>query len=420
MTFRIRRGDENLGSASLEELRARRESGSLTGSERVQGGDSPDWVLLDSLLNPAEPPLLPAPPTPPLLSRPVGKRRISPILILILIVVVLALGSAGTAYLVRQHLQSRVTVAKTGPGDAPGLAAASKPIHVSATPTVRDVQKRRRAFEIRQCLDAYQQRSLHLPKADAANEEFIRVGIDKDHGGPEEDSPLKLDEDCLRIAQDAAENDPLILTLAARHTLNWYRRVELYKRALALYPASQHRAYPAFFADVRLMNESEHEYDVEGELNTTALKRLAQCFTDGSFQPSDQQEIAALFIDDYAGTFFERNDQEVCEIVHQAGPAYLWLSLIMDARRLITEAWKARGGGSSNTVSAQGFDAFNQDLNQALLILTKAWQLKPDYPVAASLGVYAALNHDSDTMRVWFDRAVAAQIDSPAAWNNMR
>jgi hypothetical protein len=318
MTYRIRRDDEYLGSASLEELRARRGSGALTGGELVQGGDCPDWVPLDSLLNPVEPPPLSTPHTSPLLSRSVGKRRIAPILALILLVLVL--GSAGTAYLFRQQLQSRVTIAETGPGDAPGVAAASKPIHVGATPTVRDVEKRRRAFEIRQWLDAYQQRSFHLPKADAANEEFIRVGIDKDHGGPEEDNPLKLDEDSLRIAHEGAENDPLILTLAARHTLNWYRRVELYQRALALYPASQHRAYPAFFADVKLMNEAEHDYDVEGELNTTALKRLAQCFTDGSFQPGDQQEIAALFVDDYAGTFFERNDRQVCEIVDQAGP----------------------------------------------------------------------------------------------------
>src|SRR5580693_7620980 len=105
MTFRIRRGDEYLGSASLEELRARRESGALTGSELVQGGDRPDWVLLDSLLNPAEPPPLPVPPTAPF-SRPVGKRRIFALLILVMAV----LGAAGTAYLLRQARQSRVAV----------------------------------------------------------------------------------------------------------------------------------------------------------------------------------------------------------------------------------------------------------------------------------------------------------------------
>ena len=110
----------------------------------------------------------------------------------------------------------------------------------------------------------------------------------------------------------------------------------------------------------------------------------------------------------------------MCDVVREAGPAYHWLSLIIEAKRLITDAWKARGGGYINTVSPQGYATFNEDLNQANQFLTQAWQLHPDYPVAASLGVYAVLNQGADGMRMWFDRAMAAQIDSPAAWINMR
>lgn len=422
MTYRIRRGDEDLGTATLEELRARRESGVLTGGELVQGGDSPEWVLLESVLKPAEPPPLPPVLAPPLLSpgAPAPKRRLGRLFPLLLAVLVLALSV--TAYLIRRVQQEHPAEAgtDTAPRAAPGLAAASKPVQVTATPTVEEVRKRERAFKRRQWLDGYQQRSVHLPRADAANERYIRVFLDHTDDSAEADGPLKLDVDCLRIAQDPDEQDPLILTLAAVHTVNWYRRVELFKRALALYPASQHRAYPAFFADVYLMDDSKEAYDQEGELNTTALKRLALCFTDGSFQPGDQQEIASLFVNEWGKTFFERNDRAVCDIVHQAGPGYQWLALVLDAKRLITDGWAARGGGYISTVSEQGYNVFDRDMNDARDKLTAAWKLHPDFPIAPSLAVYAALNQDIDAMRMWFDRAVASQIDAPAAWSNMR
>jgi hypothetical protein len=424
MTYRIRRGDEDLGTASLAELRERREAGNLTGGELVQAANSPDWVHLESVLRPAEPPplaslppvLAPVPLPPP--SSPAKRRRVALPLVLLLAVLVVAL--AGIGYGVRKLLQKQL--AESGAAEpvmARGVAEASAPVKVTSTPTVKDVRKREEAFKLRQWLDGYQQRSVHLPRADAANERYIRVFLTRTDDETEGDGPLNLEVDSQRIAHDLDEKDPLILTLAAMKTVNWYRRVELFKRALALYPA-QHRAYPAFYADVNLMNNSRDDYDQEGELNTTALKRLALCFTDGSFQPGDQQEIASLFVNEWGTTFFERNDRVVCEIVHQAGPAYQWLALVLDAKRLITDGWAARGGGYINTVSEQGYNVFDRDMNAAREKLTEAWKEHPDYPIAASLGVYAALNQDAAAMRMWFDRAVAAQIDTPAAWSNMR
>jgi hypothetical protein len=195
MTFRIRRGDEDLGSASLDELRARRETGELTGSE---------WVPLEAVLGPAVRSAAPPDAMPPLLSAPARKRRISPILVLVVLLLVLA----GMVCFVRPPLQQPATT-EAPAARSPGFAAASKPISVKATPTVRDTRKRRREFDIRQWLDAYQERSVHVPSAGAADEEYVRVTIDKDDQGPKEDRPLKLDEDGIRIASDPREAEEL-------------------------------------------------------------------------------------------------------------------------------------------------------------------------------------------------------------------
>jgi hypothetical protein len=421
MTYRIRRGEDDLGTASLEELLRSREDGALTGGELVQAEGSSDWVMLESLLRPDEPPPLPpllgSATLPPIIAQPKGRRRIFTILVLVIAGVALA----GSALLVRRTLQPGIDPTDSPPPKVPkGMVAASIPIVRAETPTVADVQKRARLFGLRQWLEGYQQRSVRLPKADAANEQFIRVFIDKADDGPEAGSPLKLDEDSLRIGQDTGETDPLILTLAAVYTVNWYRRDELYRRAFAQFPASAHRAYPALFAAVSLMNDSKYDYDQEGELNTSALTLLAKCFKDGSFRPGDQQEIAAIFVDQWGVTFFNRNSKDICATVHAAGADYAWLSLVLDGQAAIADAWAERGTGFSDSVSGQGREFFKRDLATARRSLTQAWKLRPDYPIAACLGISASLDVGIDESRRWFDRAVAAQIDQPDAWANMR
>ncbi len=409
MTYRIRREDADLGTATLEELRLRRESGELTGAEHVKGDTGSDWQLLDEVLHPgglgASPPMLS--PVPP--SRGARGARI----ILIAGGAVIALAAA--AYFARTAIRSRFS------RSADGLAVALKPLPVAKTPTERDVQVRTREFNLRQWLEGYRKFGVHDPVSDPATEEFIRVCVEQNEEGPKADSPTSIEAECGRLAHDPKCTDPLVLTVVAANTLNWYDRVNLYKRALALFPSAGYLAYPAFFADVRLMNDSKYDYDQEGELNTSALARLSKCFADGSFQPRDQQDIASLFIDSWGYTFFSRNDAAVCDIVSRAGPSYHWLALVLDGERNIVDAWDARGEGRINTVSDEQLANFKRLLGEGGKRLKEAWAMHPDFPVAPSLMIYDSLGGTGlEEMRTWFDRAVAAQIDYSAAWKNMR
>ncbi len=411
MIYSIRRGDADLGIATLDELRRRRDSGELTGAEYVKGEQDTGWRLLDDILKPdatgaAPPPLSPAAP-----ANRGGKSRGALILGAAVILLVIA------AYVARTRIAPFV---KVQPPSLSPYELASRPIPLAATPTVKDKRAADRGFLRRQWLEGYQNRGIHEAGPDHATEEFIDVYIDKADFGPKAGSTLSLDSESERLAHDPLCTDPLVLSLAAACTLNWYDRVNLYKRAVAVFPATRHLAFPALFADVSLMNESKYDYDQEGELNTKALALVTSCFVDGSFQPGDQQEIASLFIDSWGYTFFTRNDAAVCRIVYDAGPAFHWLALVLDGERCIIDAWAARGNGGSDTVSDQQWAEFNRLIVEAQKPLVEAWVLHPNYPMAPNLMIYDSLGSGLKDMRTWFDRTVAAQIDYPAAWKNLR
>jgi hypothetical protein len=323
---------------------------------------------------------------------------------------------AGAAYLTRRVIESRVV-----PESAVGLTIASMPLPVAKTPTDRDVRARFRAFESRQYLEGYLKRGVHDKVPDAATEKFIRAYLDRSEIDPDESRKNYLDAEAQRLAHDPGCTDPLVLSLVAEYTLNWYDRMDISKRALALFPGTGYRAYPAFNADVDLMKDTKDGYDQEGELNTSALARLAKCFADGSFQPGDQQEIASLLVDSWGYDFFSNNTDAICNIVNQAGDSYRWLALVLDGERQMINAWNVRGGGYSYTVSDDQRANFKRLLGEGAKRLTEAWELRPDYPMAPSLMVYDTMGSTGlKEMRVWFDRALAAQFDYRAAWANMR
>jgi hypothetical protein len=305
---------------------------------------------------------------------------------------------------------------------SPGLEAASKAVVPSAsTATVLTAHRRYHEFMVRQWLEGYEKRGQHNPASDAQAKQFIEAFISRGIGEPEPAHPLSLEAESEKLAKDPNCTDPLVLTVAAVNSQGRADRVKRYERALAAYSGTAHRAYPIFYAKVHLMDLSKFAYDQEGELNTSALTLLAKCFEDGTFEPSDEPDIAEIFVESWGRAFFARNTPAVCDIVHGAGPGYQWLALVLDGERDIADAWKARGGGYANTVSDQGWQAFGQKLAQARKSLTQAWTLHPDYPLAPCKMMTVSLGDSGiGEMRTWFDRTLAAQIDYPDAWSNMR
>jgi hypothetical protein len=423
MNYHVRRQGEELGVFALDELRRRHAAGELTGAEYVQAEGKSDWQPLDWVLKEGyrvTPPPLPISP---------ARSKMSPALMWTVIVggaIVCFLVLAGISVFISNFQkgfssvinQSRVN--RESHGEA--LAVASKPITwTTNTLTANDEQKRAREFRLRQWLAGYEQHGERNPKTDAEAEAYIRAYVAHYYGGPDETNKLSLADESARLANNPDCTDPLVLTVAADERLNYFDAVNLLERALAAYPNSKHSAYPRLYATIKLISHLEKKSDRTRELQAAALKLLPKCFSDGSFTPGDQQEMAEIFVNGWASTFFKDNQASVCATVRDAGSGFEWLALMLDGEREINEAWAARGNGYADTVSAAGWQGFNSHLSAAGTDLKAAWQLQPSYAMAPCRMINVALgNSDIDEMRLWFDRAVAAQIDYNGAWSAMR
>jgi hypothetical protein len=423
MNYRMRRQGVDLGVFTLEELRRRRESGELTGGEYIQGEGMPDWQPLDWVLQQGYRVV------PPPLPLSVSKGGLNPGAIWLMVVVgVIVFVSFGVfvGLSFQRGYQSAINSARTrrslNQSRPEAMTAASKPVTwTTNTLTARDVQNRGREFRIRQWLEGYEKRGRHNPAFDAKAELFIRVFIARNYGGPEATNTLSLEAESDRLAQDPDCTDPLVLTVAADNNVEIFAATHLFERALDAFPHSQHKAYPRLYASVRITRFLNDHPERIAALDASSLKLLGSCFDDGSFLPGDQQEIGEILINGWGNSFFERNEAAICQIVHQAGPAYQWLALTLDGEHQINEAWKARGGGYSDTVTKEGWQGFNNHLVEARKVLTQAWNLQPNFPLAPCRMMTVALGDSgADEMRIWFDRTVAAQIDYPGAWHEMR
>jgi hypothetical protein len=72
-------------------------------------------------------------------------------------------------------------------------------------------------------------------------------------------------------------------------------------------------------------------------------------------------------------------------------------------------------------VTQEGWRGFSTHLAAARVSLTSAWRLRPDMPLAPCRMMKVALGETGiEEMREWFDRAIAAQIDYPDAWSQLR
>jgi len=99
-----------------------------------------------------------------------------------------------------------------------------------------------------------------------------------------------------------------------------------------------------------------------------------------------------------------------------------WLVDLIGGRYEIKEAWKSRGGGWAKDVTKEGWQGFHEHLAKARELLTQAWKMHPDYPEPADEMITVVMGEGAkpgDTERVWFNRAVAAQMDFEPAYDSL-
>lgn len=443
MDYRLYRAGKDEGVFPLEELHRRRMAGELDGSEYVWCEGMAGWELLDAVLRrerpvvaaaaatpPPLPPIKPAPsPHPIAAQQPVSKPRRLPAWVLAVIFGGVALFVAyglfvGITVGRRMKTVVQTAVETVSSAGVSAMDAASRPAEwPTNSATIADLRARHLAFRLRQYVEAYEKRSEHSPEYDTDARGLIGNWIGSNYGGPVDTNlpPLRVLAD--RVASNPACNDPLAILVAGVNTddrtHDFMTRME---RAMSGFEHSRHLGYPKFYAVVMYIERAGGSHPERiAPLDAQALGYLHDTLTDGSLIPGDEQEMAEILLTGWAKNFFQRNDDAVIETARKAGKRSEWLTLVLEGSSDIDKAWRARGNGWANSVTEQGARDFAGDLMRARLALTQAWQLNTNYPLAADNMMNVALGAGSiGEMRLWFDRAIAAQLDDSEAWSRMR
>ena len=406
-----------MGSFSLEELRARHAAGELTGGEYVQAEGMPDWQPLAVVLEQGYR-VVP----PPLPARGSGAGpHLAIIWTLVGLGILIFAGifalSARNGYLGVNRAHAMAAARRQA------LTAASKPVVGSPTTlTEADTWTSIREFRARQWLDGYEKHGRRHPECDAEIIRLIQAWIARDDERAPATNGISLPDESAKLAADTNCTDPLALTVIAWNTARRSVAIPLLERALDGFPQSDYQAFPQFYATVLLARRVGHQPGRVSALDLVACQRLEKCFADGSITTNEQQGIAEVFVHGWGREFFSRNAAAVVRIARGTGPDFQWLTLVLTGEQEINSAWATRGTGDASLVTRPSRSDFQEHLKSARASLQAAWNLQPRFPLASCRMMTVELGDSSGigAMRLWFDRTVAAQIDYPGAWSEMR
>ena len=305
-----------------------------------------------------------------------------------------------------------------------GSAIRSKPVPPHAIPSAPTARTRKvdapilKAWAQRNFLDAYERVGLKNPRWDAEARVFIEHASSRVMGY----DPSPRLEDLLAQGGkllDLGCNDPLVLYLHGRHlvakdgclnvaTETLRRSVDgmksvRYPRAVARYAVSA----------LRSCDETNQHRGWRSGLTDLELQWFKEALSDGSLRDGDQIVLAGELAQGTGPGFMRRSGAAIAAEVNRLPWADEWLRRFVAGAAEAEQAWKARGDGWAKDVSEESWKVARQHADRARTDLTRAWQLRPDRPEASAEMAYL-LKLDGvsgESVRMWFDRSLAAQMD---------
>lgn len=136
--------------------------------------------------------------------------------------------------------------------------------------------------------------------------------------------------------------------------------------------------------------------------------------------PENRRYVFDLAISMTADFDTVERKQAIVEALTRPGPLDAWFIDTFAGALEIDIAWLYRGNSWGSDVTAGGWQSFAQHLQVASGRLHRAWKAQPDYPEAASYMITVAMGgNEIESPRTWFDRAVAAEMDHPWAYQRL-
>jgi thiol-disulfide isomerase/thioredoxin len=219
-----------------------------------------------------------------------------------------------------------------------------------------------------------------------------------------------------------ARTPPLIEAGCINPTIVWMHAQDLVKRkkqddakkSLARLLDTLNKGGPAPYSPLRALTLfSLRGLDGKAYAEEALADALAATLTDGTFR-TNETRVAWAFI----GRCEMTRSQALLDRLraHPKAPDP-FLVLMLQGTLAYRRAWDARGSGYAYNVTEEGWKGFGENIKEAQAALVKAWELHPEIPQVADLMIDSSRG-DAAACRLWFDRAVAAELDYMTAYDS--
>jgi len=293
--------------------------------------------------------------------------------------------------------------------------------------TLRDFSELALRCNMRTMVDAYGEVGKRSPAWDRAATKFL-----SDCARCFAETPDAPDERALLGQANALLasgcDDPLVLyccgvSLQAAERMEEAEKV--LEQALQQLPKSGYGPMRAAFAAMRMAEVLQKHARAQGDLPEVYWDRAIKWVGDTARQGTYEEEEERVFLSALRACWYEmplEQRRALSSTVARSASRYPYLQAVVRGLMEIDEAWEARGDDWASEVTPEGWKGFEEHLTNAREVLTGAWGLHPECPEAPALMVKVTMAGHAgpdETGRLWFDRAVAAQMDYLPAYYNL-
>ncbi|MBT3288796.1 MAG: DUF2092 domain-containing protein [Victivallales bacterium] len=272
----------------------------------------------------------------------------------------------------------------------------------------------------------YEAHGHHDPKWDAAVFELQDMWARRLMGDQSFGLLMALREKAYYI-QSLGCHDPLLLYRVANFTHYLEGSVASGPLWAPAWEALRDSSYPASAKLAALRRHIKSVGGARGQAKAQLpqlYERQAALFAAATAEPefgSGAQRLARLLLNtDWNGMSFSQEKRVIGEM-EKTPNVDPWLRAYYTGRYHITAGWEERGTSMAGGVTKQGWKGFAGHLAIAKKELMAAWKLHPEFPEAPTEMITIAMaGHADESVRFWFDRAVAAQIDWGDAYAKLR
>ncbi len=238
------------------------------------------------------------------------------------------------------------------------------------------------------------------------------------------EKPYQLSRDAHGLVE-AGCDDPAVLVLAAlidricRMDRRFVNKCAD-KALIALEADPSSKGILSYFTNDLLAWAYKHagidkKRTVAADKAIAAAVRMAE---DGSYLPAEAElYLRHLYRD-------PPSDELAAKMIDLAPklPLPLWVRQTIVGRSEVTVAWNFRTSNWGAKVTEEGWKGFSEHLDKARTALVEAWKDNPKAPFAAEdmiTLIMAGKGEKGETLRLWFDRAIAAQCDFNPAYRSL-